>query len=190
MFRLTVRTLFIIWFFIFFAFVLRDAVASNTASIIIETRILDSDPFSGMKSTQTITMDFNERTKNYSFSNSYKTGTTDFFGIKLKSVRDKFVLSNQSVNTKTDSLRFSVKGETASGVRIVPHINYQFDFSFNRGVWTVKGCHDSYPAYKINFLIHATNRTVVLYEFKHKSLRLLNLFGTCDKVANARKKLG
>lgn len=62
--------------------VLLSSTCLANHSIEIETRILNMDPQPGMKSLHTIIVDF----KNKTVKSSFKTGTTDFFGVKLSSV--------------------------------------------------------------------------------------------------------
>ena len=156
--------------FILATFFLSGVCFAQEKSVVIETRILSPDPFSGMKSKQTVKIDF----QNQTVEDDFRTGTTEVFGIILESVRDNFKVQN--VVFSGDEVSFSVKGTTASGVRISPDIDYKFSFKVHKedGVVSISGCHDAYPAYSI-FTDNA-----VIYEFKHKSIDLLSLFGTCD----------
>lgn len=141
--------------------------------IVIVTEIRAPDPQAGMKSTHWVRIDFERRT----ITDDYTTGTTDFFGVSLPSIRNNFRVTNTQFGT--NQVRFRVTGETASGVGIVPNINYRFDVQLNRnGQSTITGCHDGYPAYEIRY------RHVMLYWFKHKPINVLNLFGTCDITVN------
>ena len=100
----------------------------------------------GKKSLQTITVDFDNR----EISSKYTTGITKFMGMELDSVRDNFKLTKGRFNSDGDA-SFSVIGETATGVRVLPNINYQFDF-FKVSASTVSFCgnHDGYPSYNIS----------------------------------------
>lgn len=141
--------------------------------MVIVTEIRAPDPQAGMKSTHRVRIDFERRT----ITEDYTTGTTDFFGVSLPSIRNNFRVSNTQFGT--NQVRFRVTGETASGVGVVPNINYRFDVQLNRsGQSTITGCHDGYPAYEIRY------RHVMLYWFKHKPINVLNLFGTCDVAVN------
>lgn len=143
--------------------------ADNTIQVVIETRILDGDPQAGMKSRHVVHISFDEQ----KVRETFETGTTKVFGVELSSVRNNFMVSN--IAFSSESVSFSVKGETASGVGVVPNINYEFAMTVKRdGTATVSGCHDGYPAYSI------TVNGKQVYSFKHKSLHLLNLFGSCD----------
>lgn len=149
-------------------------------TIVIETRILDFDPVSGMKSTQRIAVFLDKDAGRMRFADSFVTGTT--YG--LAAVRNEFELTDTSYDLNNGTLSFKVRGQTASGVRLMPDIDYSFSISFDgsnrRNVWKINGCHDGYPAYKIwiENAVSGENRT--LYEFRHQSYRLLNLVGQCD----------
>lgn len=76
-------------------------------------------------------------------------------------------------------MTFDVIGETASGVGVIPNINYSFKFKLSSdGTLTFKGCHDSYPAY------HVKIGSRVAYNFEHKPKDLIGLFGNCDVSVN------
>jgi Protein of unknown function (DUF3238) len=152
-----------------FTFLCAEAAADDTVQVVIETRILDGDPQAGMKSRQVIQVDFvNKRVKD-----TFETGTTDFFGVKLSSVRDKFLISE--VNFSDGTVTFRAAGETASGVRALPSIDYNLLLTVNAdGSTKISGCHDGYPAYSVNV------DAKTIYTFKHKSVQLIKLFGSCD----------
>ena len=151
------------------AFLGQEAVADSTIQVVIETRILDGDPKAGMKSKHVIQVDFSGK----QVLDTYETGTTDFFGVDLKSIRDKFIISDVTFND--GSVTFKAVGETASGVVALPSIDYNFLLTVSEdGSAKVTGCHDGYPAYSV--LVESKP----IYTFKHKSVQLLNLFGSCD----------
>lgn len=140
---------------------------------LIETRILDFDPQSGVKSQHFFFIDFEKK----SVTDSYETGVTEFFGIDLASIRDNFSISE--INFKDDIVTFIVKGTTASGVGFIPNIDYKFKLKVNKnGEGSIVGCHDGYPAYLIQF--NGKN----IYEFKHEPKEVLKLFGSCDIEVN------
>ncbi len=144
----------------------RPAGALKKMEVVVETRILPIDPVSGIKSKQTVTVDFERGT----VSQRYATGST--YG--LGSVRDQFTVA---LARRTGSrIAFRVTGETASGVIVMPNINYRFEIEVapDGSASLVSGCHDGYPAYAITI----GNRK--LYSFVHKSIRLIKLFGDCD----------
>ena len=145
--------------------------APSVREVVITTAILDPDPQAGMKSTQRIFVDFERRV----VTDAYETGTTEFFGVVLASVRNRFRIEN--VSFSGDEVRFRAVGETASGVRVLPNINYRFDIRMNRDATEgdVTGCHDGYPSYEVRF------GRIMIYWFKHRPIRLLNLFGDCDQ---------
>lgn len=142
---------------------------SNQLEGLVETRILDFDPQNGVKSQHFFFIDFEDQ----KVTSSYETGTTDFFGVKLDSVRDNFTITN--VRFQGDDVSFTITGTTATGVGVVPNIDYKFVIYTNKsGKGTVEGCHDGYPAYLIQF--NGNN----IYRFNHKPKNILNLFGSCD----------
>lgn len=150
----------------------------KTSSIIeieIKTLIQSPDPVSGMKSTQTVKVNFGTK----KITQSYKTGNT--YGIS--SVRNDFKVS--SVRFNLDKATFTVTGQTASGVQVMPDIDYELDFEVQEdGRTTItSGCHDGYPAY----VVKSQGRN--LYSFNHKPIRLYKLFGDCD-VSVPRRTLG
>lgn len=157
-------------------------IASSTTTVfadqlegLIETRILDFDPKSGVKSQHFFFIDFEKN----EVTDSYETGTTDFFGINLPSIRDNF--STSDVSFQDDTVTFTITGTTASGVGFIPNIDYKFKVkAYKNGKGSIKGCHDGYPAYLIQF--NGNN----VYKFKHKAKKVLNLFGSCDVKLNAK----
>lgn len=98
----------------------------------------------GRKSLQRITVDFLRRT----VSNQFLTGTTKILRLELESIRDSFQLIRPRFTSRGTAL-FSVSGETASSVRIMPNINYQFDFEVSQAEVKFSGSHDGYPSYNI-----------------------------------------
>jgi len=161
---------FLILFMLFFF--MGEIAYAQEHKIIIETRILSPDPQPGMKSKHTIIVDF----INNSVKDKFETGTTEVFGITLSSARDNFAVD--AIQFAGENVSFTVKGSTASGILISPDIDYKFEFVVNKdtGVTSVKGCHDAYPAYSI------FNDVAKIYEFKHRSVDLLSLFGSCDVI--------
>ena len=163
---------------LFLLWLISYASHAQSFEIVIETRILDFDPQAGVKSRQTLEIDFSNST----VTSSYETGTTDFFGIQLDSVRDNFVVEDSSFTD--DRVSFVVKGSTASGAMLTPDIDYSFSISGklkSDGKVTVldvsvNGCHDGYPAYSV------TVNGGTIYSYEHKSIDLLSLFGSCDVV--------
>lgn len=148
--------------------------------IFIETRILPFDPVSGMKSTQKVYIFLNKEMKQIRFESEYETGNT--YG--LPAVRNRFKLSDMSYNLESGSIVFTVSGQTASGVLIMPDIDYNFILSFDgsnrQNIWKIEGCHDGYPAYRVWLSNAVSGEVTELYEFRHKPLNLLKLLGNCD----------
>jgi hypothetical protein len=99
----------------------------------------------GRKSLQRITIDFAGR----KFHNQYLTGTTRLLTIELGSIRDSFLLIRPIFNAAGHAI-FSVSGETASAVGVMPNINYEFSFDVSRTSIDFSGAHDGYPSYNIS----------------------------------------
>lgn len=149
-----------------------DTSPGRNVKVVIETEILPFDPVSGVKSRQTVIVDVPGKKA----SQEWTTGTT--YGIP--SARDKFELDTTHFTGTGGS--FHVTGETASGVRVMPNINYDFtvEVSTNGSARLIYGCHDGYPAYKI------TVDGRELYKFEHESVRLDRLYGECSVQVGAR----
>jgi hypothetical protein len=148
----------------------QGAAVAQTAKVVVETRIKEKTLSfqAGMKSTQTI--DINYATK--SISQKFETGVTDLVGIQLNSVRDKFTVTQTHFTGKVSA--FTAEGQTASGVGIMPNINYKLSIKVDMAAREVafSGCHDGYPSYKI------TVQGKDVYAFEQEIL--LALFGSCD----------
>jgi len=153
-------------------------------TIFIETRILDFDPVSGMKSTQRIAVFADRDNQSMRVNSTFTTGTT--FGIPA--VRNRFSVANVSYDLSEGKLSFLATGQTASGVLVMPDIDYSFQLSFDgsnhQNKWTLQGCHDGYPAYKVWLENAVSGETTELYEFIHRPIQLLNLLGNCDILLN------
>lgn len=177
-----------------FAFLWLATIASaQNLTISIETRILDFDPQAGMKSTHKIQVNIDKTSKSVRIKDYFETGTTSVFGYSLSSVRNNFLVQDLNYHFGNDvEISFSTKGQTGSGVRLTPNINYNFAIrivqSLNGAHVYVDGCHDGYPAYIVRF--DDGYRSGVAYQFSHKSMRLLNLFGDCDTKATSATSFG
>ena len=137
--------------------------------VVIETAILSPDDQAGMKSRHTLLVDFAERR----VGDTFETGVTDIGFGPISSVRDNFRVSN--VRFLGDRVVLTATGETASGVRILPNINYTFELTVDRdGVVRVAGCHDGYPAYTV------IANGVTVYSFRHLPGNRRALWGNCD----------
>lgn len=97
----------------------------------------------GQKSMQKLTIDFDSKT----VKNDYHTGKTSIFCVELGSIRDSFKL--ERVRFSSNKAYFSVSGQTASAVQVMPNINYQFTFEVSASEVTFSGSHDGYPSYNI-----------------------------------------
>jgi hypothetical protein len=119
----------------------------NVMQIEIETAIRKASRFTaqvGQKSLQKITVDFDRR----SVSQEFRTGKTSILIIDLKSIRDNFRLVPKGF-TQAGVASFSVSGQTASAVHVMPNINYQFEFEATPNKVVFRGSHDGYPSYRI-----------------------------------------
>lgn len=155
-----------------------DVHANENMSVVqIETRILPFDPQPGIKSLQTLSVDWPSK----SINSEFQTGVTTFFGITLASVRDNFTVSEAVFSG--DNVRVRATGETASGVRFLPSIDYDLVIEISRGAaeGRVTGCHDGYPAY----FVRVDGSEV--YRFEHRPVRLHALFGTCGVIIGSSK---
>ncbi len=144
---------------------------------LVETRILDFDPQAGMKSQHFYFVDFSKQ----EVTSFFETGTTKIdLGViefDVSSIRDNFRVSSVSFNDSVAS--FTLEGTTASGVAVMPDIDYRLDYTITEsGKVSIQGCHDAYPAY----LVQHQGQNV--YSHSHESMDLIKLFGTCDKAVN------
>lgn len=138
-------------------------------TFVIKTEILSFDPQPGMKSQQTLNINFSEQRVHSSFV----TGQTHVGPISLDSVRNSFTVSD--ARFAGTSVTFNVVGQTATGVRVLPNIDYSMQFAVNAdGSGEISGAHDGYPAYSVK------QGTQVIYQYNHKSMELWRLAGTSD----------
>ena len=147
--------------------------------LTIETRIDPSDPQAGMKSKHRISLNLRSKT----IRQHFETGTTKIFEKTLYSIRDNFKNKVVKWYRTADhrAVRLSVSGHTASGVRVLPGIDYKFTVTIvDTGQVAIDGCHDGYPSY----LIKIGGTTV--YHHRHKPTRLYKLFGKCDVNVRVR----
>ena len=98
----------------------------------------------GRKSLQRLIVDFQRRT----VAQEFLTGTTKIACLELGSIRDNFALIKPRFN-EAGKAYFSVSGETASAVGVMPNINYSFDFEVSSTEVQVSGSHDGYPSYNV-----------------------------------------
>lgn len=154
-------------------FTISSAASGQTIAVEIKTEILPPDYQAGIKSTQSIEVDFDSRT----IVCGFETGTTKFcidgIGFELDSVRNDFGISN--ISFEGDVARFTATGQTASGVGVLPNINYHFEFTISKdGQASIAGCHDGYPAYTV--MVGGTPR----YTYMHPPGEVGRLLGECD----------
>lgn len=141
----------------------------GVVEIVVETEIDSPDPQAGMKSRQSILVDFGAGTA----ESSFETGVTTIGALELSSIRDEFEVRNAIVTGRSATL--TVVGETASGTVILPNINYEFAFVVSaKGQGHFSGCHDGYPSYEI--LVDGKS----VYKHKHDQMAIQKLFGHCD----------
>ena len=146
---------------------------SLTHKFLVRTEILPFDPQPGMKSEQTFEVDFTSRT----VRSSFRTGHTHIGPITLSSARNKFSVS--SVVFSSAGAVFTATGSTASGVLVLPNIDYSVRFQVTpAGTGWIEGEHDGYPAYTV--LKGAT----IIYKYSHKPMQIWKLAGISDiKIA-------
>ena len=166
------------------------AISKVQGVISIETEILAPDPQFGVKSTQTISLYVDTSSGKFAPKSSFTVGSTDLYVGKVKPIRNKFEVTNIKSEVSSGFISFTAIGQTASGVAILPNIDYSFNISFSsknkENIWSVTGCHDGYPAYKINFINLISGKKQVLYNFKHEPLGIAKLLGTCDIEVNSK----
>jgi hypothetical protein len=120
-------------------FGIADAHAQQDVVEIV-TAIRNISPLSfevGEKSRQKVTINY----ANSTVKSEYTTGTTNVVGIDVSSIRNSFKISGQNFSGNLAAV--TAKGETASGVGIMPNINYGFSIRINKPqskAW-VSGCH-------------------------------------------------
>ena len=142
---------------------------------LVRTEILPFDPQPGMKSEQTLDVDFTSRT----VRSSFRTGHTHIGPITLSAARNKFSVSG--VVFSASGVTFTAIGSTASGTLILPNIDYSVRFQVTpTGTGWIAGEHDGYPAYSVS------KGSTVIYTYTHKSMQLWKLAGSRD-VSIARR---
>lgn len=153
--------------------------AQSQIDVVVETRILPFDTQSGMKSRQKLSINFDSK----KITSNLETGITDFNipGItdldiaKLKSARDNFKVRDEVFSK--DKVSFIATGQTASGIKLLPNIDYYFKFTvWKDGKSTIRGCHDGYPAYSIKVSDESQ------YSYEHEPGEVGKLIGECDIV--------
>lgn len=158
---------------IFSSFVAVPVSSDTLQEGIIETRILDFDPQSGVKSQHFYYIDFDNKTVEGNFSTGSTSIDLGVIQFDVDSVRDNFTLSD--IDFRSNEVSFVIRGTTASGILVMPDIDYRFEITAKKdGSVSVSGCHDAYPAY----LVQHNGENI--YQFTHKSLDLIKLAGTCD----------
>jgi hypothetical protein len=159
-----------------FLFTHTTSAGQVVVEIITEIRPISVLTFQeGEKSRQRLTFDFDSQ----SVSGDVETGHTTIAGFDLQSVRNAFTVTGQSFSNGEGAA--TAKGQTASYVRVMPDIDYEFTVRVNeseRKIW-VSGCHNEYPSYRI--LVNGTQ----VYDREQTGGALLGLLGTCDiRVSN------
>ena len=115
------------------------------SDVEIETTIPKNDNFPGMKSRQTIAIDYEKQ----SIECAYVTGVTKAGILKIPAARSSFSVTNIYF-IGNNKVLFTAVGETASGVQFLPNINYRFNLIIGEnGEADVDGGHDAYPAYTV-----------------------------------------
>ena len=162
-------------------FLVHNAYAEKL-EVVIVTEIRDLGATSiqtGMKSTQTLTVDTNAK----KVSAKFKTGVTDIGFAKLKSVRDMFTVSK--VQFKSSQIVFTANGQTASALSIFGDIDYEFTLNINirQRKILVSGCHNKFPSYYVE--INGKR----IYDRQQTGSTVTGLIGECDiRVSEYEKK--
>ena len=134
-------------------------------------------PQVGRKSLQTLSIDFGAR----EIAHTYSTGTTHVGFWELDSTRDNFFLNTKAWPGGT-SVLFYVSGQTASGVKIMPNINYEFEIrlSLRPAIVSLNCRHDGFPSYNV-----AVNGSTV---YDHVQQNIWQLMGDSDVVTAVENK--
>ena len=139
---------------------------NDIRTFLIRTEILPFDPQPGMKSEQTLEVDFASRT----VRSSFRTGHTHIGPVTLGAARSKFSVS--TVMFSPAGVTFTAVGTTASGVLVLPNIDYSIRFQVvPAGPGWIEGKHDGYPAYKV---FKGPN---LVYDYRHQPIQLWKLAG-------------
>lgn len=156
----------------------------NKAELIdftFRTKIEPYDFEAGMKSEQLIRVDFTNRVVSDS---GFITGPTTLWFVELQaaSARTKFTLKS-SEWLSDEKVRFTVAGQTASGVQFMPNINYDFTIVVQKdGHGNIVGCHNQYPSYQVVI----DGRIDPVYYFPHEKSNIFQAFGRlwgpCDTL--------
>ncbi len=143
--------------------------AQSPVTVVVETEILKTDPSPGLKTQQTVQVDFARKM----VSQDFKTGKTDLGITQLESIRNDFKIDD--VTFAGGRATFTLSGQAASGVGFLPDIDYRFNVTlWPDGHSIIRGCHDGYPAYRIKVAGRQE------YFFPHGEFELSKLLGTCD----------
>ncbi|MFT3669662.1 MAG: hypothetical protein QM795_14040 [Pseudoxanthomonas sp.] len=111
-------------------------------------------------------------------------GTTDLIVFKKEAIRSKFTATSAYEND--DRYRIRARGTTASGVGIVPSIDYDLEFAIDladRSI-EVSGTHDGFPSYAV--LVNG--RVVYDFEQGHMLKSWPLLYGTSDVTVGKKAK--
>jgi hypothetical protein len=121
---------------------------SDPVIIEIETAIRPISCLSfqaGQKSFHRITVSFAKRDIN----SEVTTGHTKLLGLKLRSIRDDFEVTNQGFTSDGSHAFLDVRGQTASMAVGIVAINYAFKIQLTQNSISFSGAHDGYPSYNI-----------------------------------------
>ena len=160
-------------------------VSADQLTINITTKIDPPDPQNGMKSNHQITLNFRAKT----VSQQFQTGTTTISGETFPSIRNKFTSRaiKWDVSDGHRVVKLKVSGHTASGTGVLPGIDYRFTiYISDDGATAIDGCHDGYPSYSIIADDPSSSISRIIYDYKHKPMRLTKLIGKCDTKMSVR----
>lgn len=153
--------------------------AAKEMTIRVVTEIEAPSDQAGVKSSHEVVVDTDKMSI---VRDAWNTGTTDIGPISLDAARPDFSISNAS--NDRNSLKFRMNGQVASGIRVLPDIDYELDITINRnGTIEIRGRHDAYPSYYVDVQGN-DNRA---YEFHHAQGLSLNeiarlLSGDADDI--------
>lgn len=157
------------------------ASLAQVITLEFETRIETTDSFPGMKSRQTVSFD---PSSPGSETSDFETGSTDFGHFEIDATRSEFEIGN--VDFSGGEVQFDVTGQTASGVMVLPDIDYKFRVRYSKSdnQISLSGCHDAYPSYKVS----VNGRQ--FYYARHKPASNITdvvdlLIGECDILVSA-----
>ena len=119
---------------------------AEEVEVRVRTAIDPPSAQAGMKSEHAVRIDLDTGT--VLSAPSVATGITDIGIADLPAARSAF--SHSSIRTPDGTVTLTLNGTTASGIQVMPDIDYRFTLTFSPdGTWTLAGNHDGYPSYDV-----------------------------------------